>query len=932
MKTVAAAVGAVLAVCFFAYQQGVDVVPGGFDEILPTTENPGQDFLLVEDNQWDDAEPGVVRLLNDNGTPITEQDEARLRPLLEVLEITMERDGPSSEGQDEKTVLLKEEIKALRILPSAQVDLLNPQKINKMLEQFAVTASDREQYTQLSLACLHMAAVHFSGIRHVVSELPVYAFAFVYNIALPFLPKGHPETTGGRHDDGGRTWFGLKRADLALYLVLQYGVIYSVNSFVSLQTYQVRVKDRPKGMMPRKCRSLFQDLRRILNLIFACWFAYIGYRVYVATPTGWLVGGLFSHGMSVDPSECTAEFHAKLVGEMYFAFLNFAAFQMFETIVIVINVPHVQRNPNVILDRLSGTPVWFWYLVLYFSPYDDAAFPMLLECVRLTSASLFRVMRGIIGPGIDKHSGPWTKTLELIHLATNVGFQCHYPLVLYIRVLELCRGAWKVLFKILWLYRKLFERGYTSWVDAGKETVTVYIPSEEASATRIVNQPGRWRTLENVIVRIGTTPMKTEMHGQTREPLHLYDEEGQIFKDQHETFKDQDLDLNRLLYKRYKRGHTGAVFKDAYVQYKVQALAHEFNKRVDNTNNHVLFAPVAVMKYKGTFYGVEPFLNENFKRYGNNHEFPDELFSTDEIPGCFSHFTHAYTHRLLPGDDASEGGIEVDTIRGTREKRKGIVVDLQGIEKPRGCRSQYRYRYVFTDPLMNTEPSCEEFGTNLPNGCEMFFKGHVCGETCIKLKLSELRLRRLLVGLKAALEAEAATLSIQIKAKLKSFLPSASINCLTNAAAVRTMLKKLDQLDTDVKAKEEERMHEFCALLALSCIMYLLNMMLETYWPEGNFLCSLPVYAVCLAVGLWRLLSTKVHAWNAKDNERLRRHQSFGKIFGGACFLYFLELIPASFPFPEWLILNALIWYTLVIVTGLVVLVGLSHEMAITTR
>jgi len=486
--------------------------------------------------------------------------------------------------------------------------------------------------------------------------------------------------------------------------------------------------------------------------------------------------------------------------------------------------------------------------------------------------------------------------------------------------------------KILWLYRKLFEQGYTSWVDAEKTTVTVYIPSEEASATKIQNQPGRWRTLENIIVRIGTTPMKIEMHGQSREPLHLYDEEGQIFQDQRAMFRDQDLDLNRLLYKRYKPRITDTVFKDAYVQYKVQALAHEFNERID-PSNHILFAPVAVMKYKDKFYGVEPFLNENFKRYGNNHEFPDELFSTDEIPGCFSHFTHVYTHRLLPGEERVEGGIEVDTIRGTREKRKGIVVDLQGIEKPRGCLSQYRYRYVFTDPQMNTEPRCEEFGPLGPNGCERrsaaaFFKGHVCGETCIKLNLSELRLRRLLVELKDAYEAEDAADNTEIKAKLQSFLPNESIKRLSNATAVMDMLKDLDKLDTDVRAQEQKRMHEFYALLALSCIMYLLNMMLETYWPAANFLCSLPFYAVFLVGGLWKLLSTKAHVWNVEGKERLRRHQSFGKIFGGACFLYFLELFPASFPFPGWNIVNALIWYTLFVVTGLVILAGLIHEMA----
>ena len=70
----------------------------------------------------------------------------------------------------------------------------------------------------------------------------------------------------------------------------------------------------------------------------------------------------------------------------------------------------------------------------------------------------------------------------------------------------------------------------------------------------------------------------------------------------------------------------------------------------------------------------------------------------------------------------------------------------------------------------------------------------------------------------------------------------------------------------------------------------------------------------------------RIKSWIAED--RLRRYQSFGKIFGAACFLYFLELFPASFPFPGWNIVNALIWYTLFVVTGLVILAGLIHEMA----
>ena len=117
-----------LGISYFAYQHGVDVIPGDVDEVLPTKENPKQDFLVFEHNTFDKVEPGVVRLLNENGEKITEAGEAKLRPLLEALEISLER---NDEKKNSKSIYQK--INALKILPERQVNTLNAKRINRLL-------------------------------------------------------------------------------------------------------------------------------------------------------------------------------------------------------------------------------------------------------------------------------------------------------------------------------------------------------------------------------------------------------------------------------------------------------------------------------------------------------------------------------------------------------------------------------------------------------------------------------------------------------------------------------------------------------------------------------------------------------------------------------------------------------------------------------
>ena len=686
---------------YFAYRNGVDVIPGGGDEIAPTKEHPEQDFLLFENKTLDKAEPGVVRLHSDAGKPITETEEAKLRPLLEALEEALENKANDA--------LIRKKINKLQILPSQQVDLLDQQTINKMLVQFGATASSSEHLNRGALAGMAIVQGGYSGV-------PVFFQALIYNLLLPFLPKGHAGTTAGRHDDGGRTWFGLKRADLAMYLIIQYGVMFTANTWVFLKTYGMSIQEREKkGTAGKQFRSLFLNVRRLLDLLIAGLFAYVGTRLLAATPENWLVGGFFSHNLPMDPSECTAEFHETLAGEMHFAFLVFSAFQMFETIVIVLNMPIF--SPDQVTGRLSGLPVWFWYLVLYFSPYDDAALPMLLECFRLASSAIFRFFQRE-----DTLFGPLTQGMELVQMIATVFFECHYPKVLFIRLPNLIHGTITLLWNIRWLCQKATApcTSGIDWVSSENvESVTVFVPvpADASLAKNVPRVPGQWIEKKNVKVRLAKSTMKVEMEGAMREVLHLYDVEGLIFKEQLRKDGLVDLDPHRLVYKQYKikddlksagESIQSLTFRDAYMQHLSSVYAKEFNKNIPNKSNRIAFAPVGVMLYKGQYFGVECYLQGHYQRYGNNHFFPEALLSRNETPGCFSHFTYEHTY-------------------GTN-----MVADIQGVEHSKGS-----LRYIFTDPQVHSNPRTGEFGVgNMGgDGMESFFAGHICGNECKSMSL-----------------------------------------------------------------------------------------------------------------------------------------------------------------------------------------------------
>jgi hypothetical protein len=340
-----------------------------------------------------------------------------------------------------------------------------------------------------------------------------------------------------------------------------------------------------------------------------------------------------------------------------------------------------------------------------------------------------------------------------------------------------------------WLVNRIwrpFKPG-TDWVTEGIEKVTVFIPvggvgkyisngNITIGGKKIQGYPGAWVEHRNVEVRLAKSTMKVEMAGAMREPLHMYDENGTIFKKILIQYGLTDLDPCRLIYKRYNNKNkakieeygdtiSGITFRDAYMQFRAQCFANEFNKRVANKSDRVAFAPVAVMLYKDEYYSVECYLHGHYKKYNNNHLWPEALLSHDDIPGCFSHFTYEHT------------------------QCNEIVTDIQGIESSKGS-----LRYIFTDPQIHAPSKIDEYGRgNRSNlGMDEFFKGHICGRSCKGM------------GLK-------------------------------NHAIKMMSRAKMKAIEKKIRQDRLNGLKIVVIVLIMSLMLYLLEMILANYVPAWNF-------------------------------------------------------------------------------------------------
>mgnify|MGYP001451420088 CR=1 FL=1 len=115
-----------------------------------------------------------------------------------------------------------------------------------------------------------------------------------------------------------------------------------------------------------------------------------------AVPDDWLGLG----GDETSSDECEAEFTPELAAAMHTVYFGFIVVQISASFINGLDLSFYKAakindkgNPTAAVNAESElVPYWFWFLVLYFAPYDDAALPMVAECTRLVINAVSELM------------------------------------------------------------------------------------------------------------------------------------------------------------------------------------------------------------------------------------------------------------------------------------------------------------------------------------------------------------------------------------------------------------------------------------------------------------------------------------------------------------------------------------------------------------
>eukprot|EP00759_Apiculatamorpha_spiralis_P013318 PhF_6_TR19999/c0_g1_i1/m.29185/K08292/EEF2K; elongation factor 2 kinase len=138
-------------------------------------------------------------------------------------------------------------------------------------------------------------------------------------------------------------------------------------------------------------------------------------------------------------------------------------------------------------------------------------------------------------------------------------------------------------------------------------------------------------------------------------------------------------------------------FHEASMQCCAEALSQEYNRRQE-TPKKISFLPCYVVRRpNGTYFIMEPMMRGNFEKHNNNF---GEVYSVQETPEAFSHFTYQLTNKTL------------------------LVCDIQGVGD------------VYTDPQIHT-PSGTDYGMgNMgAEGIQRWKSAHRCNSICRALRL-----------------------------------------------------------------------------------------------------------------------------------------------------------------------------------------------------
>ena len=742
-----------------AYLQGADLIPSSLDE----TNSYGY----------------VQRQTTAEGRPITEEQEVLLVKRLETLEHWWTRDP------NQKLALDLQKLKKLNILSDREIDSLNLQKVQTILKGFANTSNMNDWITRFAL-------VGFALIR-VLPETECMA-VLMFLIVSPFMPPGHILTTAGRHGDGN-TWIGLRRMDLVGLVLFRELIIFFI-PWISILYKKCKGNRNPnpnavEAPLLNQLRRTFISTRFTIDMGFATLF----YTLITVTLLTKLPDGYFTTKITLltnvlknqtswnaameeemNSNECKNEYTPALAAWLWVLYIILTIFQFVEIIVIRISRPdpfygkkteeikagkivttRVEVSTrNSVLSRVTGFSFVYWYFVLYYCPYDDAALPMLLECGRICIKELFRAH-----DADDRFFSALLQFIEVIHFAGTIYMNCEYPYILWWRIPFILNETYKAI-----AYGIKYRRD-SHHVDQNipEKLVDVYIPVNANYAGADLVAPndlpgefardGFWRKIPNVRVKYETNAADVEVEGACRQIFRLKDMEGVIFND---FFKENkiknEMNKHNLVYKKIRDstvacpnhfvvyGGNKAYWNEAYQQFEVQELAKAFNNAVEDTpdayfQDKIMFAPTAVMVLKNeantneanTMFGVEAYIpgadTSKFQKWMGNAGFWEHLYQTDNTPHTFTHFTWHYT-------------------RGTK-----MVTDVQGISA-----SKFDRKYLLTDPCVLTDGAASATGIATDRGVlgmQNFHQSHNCGKDCLALKLNE----NLTAAMKDVLAAEA---------------------------------------------------------------------------------------------------------------------------------------------------------------------------------
>lgn len=179
-------------------------------------------------------------------------------------------------------------------------------------------------------------------------------------------------------------------------------------------------------------------------------------------------------------------------------------------------------------------------------------------------------------------------------------------------------------------------------------------------------------------------------------------------------FHAYDVNSKRhVVLKQFRRddkehGCLDSYMKVAEAQRVAAAYAYEFN--IDKNKPEgilpVDFVPADVVECRdGSYYIYEPFMEGRFEKFNNNQGVVASKSSYSQQLQTFSHYTWEKSGKSL------------------------LVCDLQGVGGGG--------RIMLTDPAIHSRGGARQYGdTDLGiDGIQVFFKTHICNDTCIRLGL-----------------------------------------------------------------------------------------------------------------------------------------------------------------------------------------------------